>query len=66
MYFIAAFCSFMYLTLIKFIFYLNLIKLYVYIFNVKHQEQLRWCGAIQIPTLFVVTSDTGGVCVYNR
>ena len=32
-----------------FIFYLNLIKLYVYIFNVKHQEQLRWCGAKQIP-----------------
>ena len=27
-------------------FYLNLITLYVYRFNVKDQEQLHWCGAI--------------------
>ena len=27
-------------------FYLNLLKSYVYLFNVKHQEQLRGCGAI--------------------
>ena len=26
-------------------FYLNLIKSYKIIFNVKHQEHRRWCGA---------------------
>ena len=41
-------------NLIHFFFYLNLIKLYVYIFNVKHQEQLRWCGAKQIPNLLLL------------
>ena len=29
-------------------------KLYVYIFNVMHQEQLCWCGAIQIPNLLLL------------
>ena len=37
----------MYLTLILIYFYLNLRKYYVYVFNVKHQEQLAtslvWC-----------------------
>ena len=23
-----------------------------YIFNVKHQEQLRWCGAIEMPNYY--------------
>ena len=23
-------------------------------FNVKHQEQLRWCGAIKMPNLFLL------------
>ena len=33
-------------------FYLNLKKSSVYIFN-EHQEQLRWCGAIKMPNLFI-------------
>ena len=26
----------------------------MYIFNVKHQEQPRWCGAIQMPNLLLL------------
>ena len=32
--------------------YLNLKQSYVYIFN-EQQEQLRWCGAIKMPILFI-------------